>query len=100
MFPSEPTLFRMRRVVFSSMRMVLPVRVMSAMVPGSSRRSWNDRAAGMVDGVGGALFFEQATSAVSMSRQNGRLGFIVTPVARILSKELELLTRRYRRHTS
>src|SRR5579885_3527977 len=49
MFPSEPTLFRMRREVVSSMRTVSPVRVMSAIVPGSSRRSWKGRTAEMPD---------------------------------------------------
>src|SRR4051794_34868586 len=74
--PSEPTLFRMRRAVISSMCTVL-VRVMSAIVPGSSRRSWKLRAAGIPDAAGGALFFEQATSNVSIRRQQRSLGFII-----------------------
>src|SRR5437763_14987364 len=77
MFPSEPTLFRMRRAVVSSIRTVLLVRVMSAMVPGSSRRSWKGRAAGMPEAAGAALFLEQPTSAVIMRRQQTSLGFII-----------------------
>src|SRR3954467_10555796 len=75
--PSEPTLFRMRRAVISSMCTVLLVRVMSAIVPGSSRRSWKLRAAGIPDAAGGALLLEQATSNVSIRRQQRSLGFII-----------------------
>ena len=56
-FPSEPTLFRILRALDSSMRTVLLVSVMSAIVPGSSRRSLNGRAVGIPDAVGGALLF-------------------------------------------